>query len=289
MKTPDRGAFLLAAPAHILLAVTITLPALYILWLSLNDSTFGTQLTFVGLSNYFDIFSDPSFWSAARNTFFVVNGIVYVEILLATLIAAVLVSGVPFRALLIAVILVPYAASEVVTVLVWKSLMNPSYGLIGRTLMDMGMGLNWSVSPSDALVLVGIISVWQHLPFSFLLIYAGMMAIPRSLYEAAAIDGAGAIQTFFRVTLPLLVPTILVALIFRFVFAFRLFSEVWLLTGGGPARMTEVLAVYLYRDAYRTGDFGAASATGWLMVVGTLLFASVYLWFMHRSMRNGNV
>lgn len=289
MKTPDRGAFLLAAPAHLLLAITITIPAIYILWLSLNDSTFGTQLTFVGLSNYFDVFADPSFWSAARNTFFVVNGIVYVEILLAVLIAAVLVSGVPFRPMLIAIILVPYAASEVVTVLVWKSLMNPSYGLIGRTLMDLGLGLNWSVSPSDALVLVGIISVWQHLPFSFLLIYAGMMAIPRSLYEAAAIDGAGTIQTFFKVTLPLLVPTVLVAIIFRFVFAFRLFSEVWLLTGGGPARMTEVLAVYLYRDAYRTGDFGAAAATGWLMVVGTLLFASVYLWFMHRGMRNGNV
>jgi multiple sugar transport system permease protein len=289
MKTPDRGAFLLAAPAHLLLAITITLPALYILWLSLNESTFGTQLTFVGLSNYIDVFSDPSFWNAARNTFFVVNGIVYIEILLATLIAAVLVSGVKFRALLIAIILVPYAASEVVTVLVWKSLMNPSYGMIGRTLMDLGMGLNWSVSPTDALVLVGIISIWQHLPFSFLLIYAGMMAIPRSLYEAASIDGAGTIQTFFRVTLPLLVPTILVAIIFRFVFAFRLFSEVWLLTGGGPARMTEVLAVYLYRDAYRTGDFGAAAATGWLMVVGTLLFASIYLWFMHRGMRNGNV
>lgn len=289
MKTPDRGAFLLAAPAHLLLAITITLPALYILWLSLNDSTFGTQLTFVGLSNYFEVFSDPSFWNAARNTFFVVNGIVYIEILLAILVASVLASGVPFRPMLIAVILVPYAASEVVTVLVWKSLMNPSYGLIGRTLMDLGMGLNWSVSPTDALVLVGIISIWQHLPFSFLLIYAGLMAIPKSLYESAAIDGAGTIQTFLRITLPLLVPTILIAVIFRFVFAFRLFSEVWLLTGGGPARMTEVLAVYLYRDAYRTGDFGAAAATGWLMVVGTLLFASVYLWFMHRGMRNGNV
>lgn len=289
MKTPDRGAFLLAAPAHLLLAITITIPAIYILWLSLNESTFGTQLTFVGLSNYIDIFVDASFWNAARNTFFVVNGIVYIEILLAILIAAVVVSGVPFRPLLIAIILVPYAASEVVTVLVWKSLMNPSYGLIGRTLIDLGMGLNWSVSPTDALVLVGIISVWQHLPFSFLLIYAGMTAIPKSLYEAASIDGAGTLQTFFKVTLPLLVPTILVAIIFRFVFAFRLFSEVWLLTGGGPARMTEVLAVYLYRDAYRTGDFGAAAATGWLMVVGTLLFASVYLWFMHRGMRNDNV
>lgn len=288
MKTPDRTAFLLAAPAHVLLAVALTIPAFYIFWLSLNESTFGTQLTFVGLQNYIDVFSDPSFWNAAKNTFVVVNGIVYVEIVLATLIAALMASGVPFRPALIAILLVPYAASEVVTVLVWKALMNPSFGLIGRSMADLGMGLSWSSSPSDALVLVGLISVWQHLPFSFLLIYAGMMAIPQSLYEASAIDGAGRIQTFFMVTLPLLIPTLLVAIIFRFVFAFRLFSEVWLLTGGGPARMTEVLAVYLYRDAYRTGDFGAAATTGWMMVVGTLLFASVYLWFMHRGMRNGN-
>lgn len=289
MKQPNLGAYILAAPVHLLLAVTLTVPGLYIFWLSLNESTYGTGQVFVGFDNYVRIFSDPAFWRASANTFVVVNAIVYVEILLATLIAALFASGIPLRSVVIALVLVPYSVSEVVTVLVWKSLMNPSYGMIGRTLADMGMGLNWSASPVAGLTLVSIISIWQHLPFSVILIYAGMTAVPKSLYEAAEVDGAGRLQSFWRVTLPLLLPTLLIALIFRFVFAFRLFSEVWLLTGGGPARMTEVLGVYLYRDAYREGAFGTAAATGWIMVVGTLLIASLYLWLMQRSMRRGHV
>jgi len=289
VKKPNLGAYILAAPVHILLAMTMTIPAIYIFWLSLNESTYGTGQLFVGLDNYARIFSDPAFWRATSNTFIVVNAIVYLEILLATAIAALLVSGVPFRSLMIALVLVPYSVSEVITVLVWKSLMNPSYGVIGRTIADMGYAMNWSASPVAGLTLVAIISIWQHLPFSVILIYAGMTAIPGSLYEAAEVDGAGRFQSFCRVTLPLLLPTLLIALLFRFAFAFRLFSEVGLLTGGGPARTTEVLGVYLYRDAYRDGAFGTAAATGWIMVVGTLLIASLYLWLMQRSMRNGNV
>jgi multiple sugar transport system permease protein len=287
LKKPNLGAYALAAPVHVLLAITMTIPAIYIFWLSLNESTFGSHQVFVGLDNYARIFADPAFWRASWNTFIVVNSIVYIEILLATLIAALFASGVPLRPLMIALVLVPYSVSEVVTVLVWKSLMNPSYGVIGRTLADMGMAMNWSASPTAGLTLVALISIWQHLPFSVILIYAGMTAIPDSLYEAAEVDGAGRLQAFWRVTLPLLLPTLLVALIFRFIFAFRLFTEVWLLTGGGPARTTEVLGVYLYRDAYRDGAFGTASATGWIMVVGTLLIASLYLWLMQRSMRRG--
>ena len=289
MKQPNLGAYILAAPVHLLLAVTLTVPGLYIFWLSLNESTYGTGQVFVGFDNYVRIFNDPAFWRASTNTFIVVNAIVYVEIFLATLIAALFASGVPLRPVMIALVLVPYSISEVITVLVWKSLMNPSYGVIGRTLADMGLAMNWSASPVAGLTLVSIISIWQHLPFSVILIYAGMTAIPKSLYEAAEVDGAGRLQSFWRVTLPLLLPTLLIALIFRFVFAFRLFSEVWLLTGGGPARMTEVLGVYLYRDAYREGAFGTAAATGWIMVVGTLLIASLYLWLMQRSMRKGHV
>ncbi|MGO4835231.1 carbohydrate ABC transporter permease, partial [Rhizobiaceae sp. 2RAB30] len=124
-----------------------------------------------------------------------------------------------------------------------------------------------------------------HLPFTFLMIYAGLLAIDSSLYEAAQIDGATRWQRFTRITLPLLVPTLLITLIFRLIFAFRMFSEVWLLTKGGPARMSEVLAVYLYQHGFRYGDFGIASATGWMMVLGSLLLASVFLFAMQRSMR----
>ncbi len=113
-------------------------------------------------------------------------------------------------------------------------------------------------------------AIWLHLPFTFVILYAARLAIPIELYEAARIDGATRWQTFRRITLPLLMPAILVAMLFRYIFAFRLFSEVWLLTQGGPARSTEVLAVYLYLEAFRYNDFGAAAATGWLMVLASL-------------------
>jgi multiple sugar transport system permease protein len=267
----------------------IAIPSLWVFWLSLNESSYGTGLTFVGLANYAKIFADAYFWRAALNTFIVVNAVVYVEMALALGLALLFTGGLRYPRTMFAVVLTPYAISEVVSVLSWKILMDPNVGAISRTLEAMGLGqFNWSVSPWQGLALVSIIAIWHNLPFTFLLLYAGVLAIPQSLYEAARVDGAGAWQCFKRITLPLLVPSLLLAVIFRLVFAFRLFSEVWLLTKGGPARLTEVLAVYLYQGAFRYGDFGRAGAAGWIMVVGALLIASVYLWQLQRRMVRQN-
>lgn len=283
---PNLSTWFYLSPLHMLLLAILTIPSLYVLWLSLNQSSYGTSLTWVGLENYRAVFTDTYFWRAALNTFFVVNGVVYVELLLGLALAILFVSGVPLRGVMFACILMPYAISEVVAVLVWKMMMDPNVGAIARVIEDMGFGaVNWSASPAIGLLLVGVINIWTHLPFTFLMIYAGLLAIDTALYEAAHIDGATRWQRFLRITLPLLVPTLLITLIFRLIFAFRMFSEVWLLTKGGPARMSEVLAVYLYQHGFRYGDFGIASATGWLMVIGSLLLASVFLIAMQRGMR----
>ncbi len=288
MKRLDAPAWAMLAPVHLLLAAVITLPSLYVFWLSLNESTYGTGLTFVGLANYREIFADPYFWRATINTLVLVNVIVYAEILLGLALALVFVRGLPAPRFMFAIILMPYAVSEVVGVLAWKILMNPSHGAIGRTLELWGLGMNWSANPVLGLGLVGVISIWHHLPFTFLLLYAGRLAIPSSVYEAARIDGATPWQTFVRITFPLLMPALLITMIFRLVFAFRIFSEVWLLTRGGPARLSEVLAVYLYTGAFRNGEFGAAAATGWIMVAASLLIASFYLYKMHQRMVTDN-
>ena len=285
MRKPTLSAWLLLAPMHLLLAAVIAVPSLWVLWLSLNESSYGTGLSFVGLDNYSKIFADPYFWRAAWNTFIVVNVVVYVEMALALGLALLFAGGLRYPRIMFAIVLVPYAISEVVSVLAWKILMDPGVGAISRTLETMGLGsFNWSVAPWQGLALVSLIAIWHNLPFTFLLLYAGLLAIPRTLYEAAEVDGATAWQRLVKITLPLLVPTLLLAVIFRLVFAFRLFSEVWLLTKGGPARLTEVLAVYLYQGAFRYGDFGKAGAAGWIMVVGALLIASIYLWQMQRRM-----
>jgi multiple sugar transport system permease protein len=289
MRRLNPAALLMLAPTHLLLLAVIALPSLYVFWLSLNESTYGSDLVYVGFDNYVTVLTSPYFWRAALNTLIVVNAIVYIELVIAIGMAALFLGGVRYPKLMFAIVLMPYAISEVVGVLVWKIMLNPGSGVLARSIENMGFGmLNWSISPPLALGVVTLISIWQHLPFTFLLIYAGMLAIPKSLYEASRIDGATSWQEFWRITLPLTVPAILISLIFRFVFAFRLFSEVWLLTAGGPARLTEVLALYLYQSAFRAGDFGTASATGWLMVVGSLLVASIYLLALHRRMLKGN-
>jgi multiple sugar transport system permease protein len=133
------------------------------------------------------------------------------------------------------------------------------------------------------LTLVGLLTIWLHLPFTFVILYAARLAISKDLYEAAWTDGSSRWQLFRHVTLPLLAPAILIAMLFRYIFAFRLFSEVWLMTQGGPARTTEVAAVYLYLEAFRYNSFGTAAATAWIMVLISLLLATGYIWQLKRE------
>ncbi len=271
-------------PAHVLLAVTIALPSLYVLGLSFTTSTYGSVSGFVGFDNYAAMFDDPYFWRALWNTLIVVNVVVYAELALAVGIAAVFADGVPFQRLLIAIVLMPYAVSEVVAVVIWKFMLDPDVGTLARPLAAFGLPeLNWAVDPAAGLALVCLISVWLNLPFSFIVAYAAMKSVPVELYEAADCDGASAWLRFRHVTLPAILPALLVALIFRYIVAFRLFSEVWLLPGGGPARTTEVLAIYLYKQAFTYSDFGRGAAAGWVMVLIAGLFAVAYIGRLNRA------
>ena len=275
----------LLAPAQALLVLLLFLPSLYVFWLSLTRSTYGQSPVWVGLANYATVLADPYFWTATLNTAIVVNAVVLGEFVLALAVAMLFAGWIPWRRVMTAVVLAPYAISEVVAVVIWKYMMEPYQGPVTLALHALGLPtLDWAVEPSHGLALIILLSIWHHLPFTFILLYTALLGIPRELYEAAQVDGAGAWRKFRHITLPLLVPAMLVALVFRYIFAFRIFSEVWLLTGGGPARTTEVLAVYLYRQAFRYSDFGAAAATGWLMLIASLLMGSWYIWQMYRRM-----
>jgi multiple sugar transport system permease protein len=281
-KTP----YVLISPAHLLLLAVIGVPSIYVFWLSLNDSFWGTSLSYVGWTHYQALFSDPHFWKAVTNTVLIVVGVVYSEMLIGLGMASFFVRGVLWKKVMFSAVLVPYAVSPVVAVLTWKNLMDPNIGLIGKTIPLLGFGsFNWSVHPAHGLLLIAIISLWLHIPFTFIMLYAGMLSIPQTYYDAARIDGANGPQLFRFITLPLLAQTMLVCMIFRLVFSFRMFSEAWLLTKGAPARSTEVLAVYLYRNAFNYGKFGLASTTGWIMVVGALLISSFYLYRMHKRIK----
>jgi multiple sugar transport system permease protein len=279
------SAIALVGPVQLMVGGIIFLPAIYVFWLSLNQSSFGQAASFVGLANYAKVLADPYFWRALVNTVIVVAVVVHVELLLGLLMALFFASGIPFRAILLAVVLAPYAVSEVSAVVMWRYLFEPEVGMMSQLLGLFGLPpIEWAVNPNHGLAMVSLLSIWLHLPFSFIIIYAARMSIPGDLYEAGAIDGATGWAAFRRITLPLLMPALLIAALFRYIFAFRLFSEVWLMTGGGPARTTEVLAVYLYLEAFRYNAFGSAAATGWLLVLASLLLALVYLRSLYREM-----
>ena len=275
----------LIAPVQILVGGIIFVPALYVVWLSLNQSSFGQDPVFVGLANYARVLSDGYFWRALLNTVVIVLIVVHAELLIGLGMALLFASGVPARPFLLAAVLAPYAVSEVSAVVMWRFLFDPDVGLASQALAALGLPpLEWAVVPAHGLVMVSLLSVWLHLPFTFVILYAARLALPQDLYEAAEVDGASAWAQFRRITLPLLLPAMLIAMLFRYIFAFRLFSEVWLMTGGGPARQTEVLAVYLYLEAFRYNAFGEAAATGWLVVLASLLLALWYLRRLYREM-----
>ncbi len=279
------GAGWLLAPTHLLVLLVIVVPATYVIWLSLQSSTFGQSASWVGLANYSHVLADPYFWRAMANTIGVVLVVVHVELLLGLLTALLFATRLPCKRLLLAAVLAPYAVSEVSAVVIWRFLFEPEVGPVTLALHALGLpGLEWSVSPLAGLTLVALLSIWLHLPFTFVILYAARLLVPTELHEAARVDGATRLAIFRRVTLPHLWPAILIAMLFRYIFAFRLFSEVWLLTGGGPARSTEVVGVYLYLEAFRYNAFGSAAATGWLMALASLLLASVYLWRLRRGM-----
>jgi multiple sugar transport system permease protein len=270
-------------PTQGLLIVIIALPSLYVLWLSFTESSYGRQAVFIGLENYIAIWNDRYFWRALVNTLIVINVIVYGELILAFAIGSALVKGVPFKRVILAVVLMPYAVSEVVAVVIWKFLLDPDIGALAKALASAGLpDVNWATNSIHGLALVSVISIWLNLPFTLIIIYSAMLAVPDELYESAAIDGANGWQSFRYITLPSVMPAVLVALIFRYIISFRLFSEVWLLTAGGPARTTEVMAIYLYKQSFTYASFGKGSATGWVMVMVSGLIAAAYLHLVYR-------
>jgi multiple sugar transport system permease protein len=272
------------APVYLLVLTLLVLPGLYVLWLSFHASTFGKAPVFNGLTNYVAVLGDPYLWRAMRNTALIIIVVVHAELLLGIALALLFASGLPGRRFMLAAVLAPYAVSEVSAAVVWRYLFDAEAGPVNLALLAMGLPpLEWSLNPNHGLLVISLLSIWLHLPFTFLILYAARLAIPGEMYEAAKVDGARSWQIFRRITLPLLWPAILIAMLFRYIFVFRMFSEVWLMTGGGPARTTEVVGVYLYLEAFRFNAFGVASATGWIMVVLSLLLGAGYLWALRRE------
>jgi multiple sugar transport system permease protein len=269
----QRTAWILLAPALLLLLFVYAYPIARAFWLSLFTKNLGTQLqpVFSGLSNYGRMVGDGRFWQTFGNTAIFTAASVILELLLGLGIALVLNQAFRGRSLVRTAAILPWALPTALIGLAWAWIFNDQFGVVNDILLRLGLiqtGINWLGQPTLAMLAVILADVWKTTPFISILLLAGLQSIPKDLYEAHAIDGASAWQSFTRITLPLLMPQVLIAVLFRFAQAFGIFDLIQVMTGGGPGGATEVVSLYIYSTVMRYLDFGYGAA---LVVVTFLL------------------
>lgn len=285
--------YLLASPAFLLVGLVAVAPIAAALWLSLHRRlpVFGVD-EFVGGWNYLQLWSDDRFWAACRTTLYFTALSVAAELLLGFALALLLdyltneMAGSSRWAQVM--IVVPWAIPTVVSAQIWAWLYQPDYGLLNHLLHRAGLitrAIDWLADPDWAIHAAIVMDVWKTAPFAALLLLAGLKAVPRDLYAAARVDGAGTWQQFRHITLPLLMPVVVIVLIFRTMDAVRVFDAVYVLTGGGPGNSTETLSIYAYKTLFQTLQFGYGStlATAMFLIVGAL--SCLYLLLLRRHLQ----
>jgi len=249
---------------------------------------------FAGLENYAALLTSApssvvSVWIPLENTLTYTVATVTLEFVLGFAVALLLQrqtsrSGLGF---LRTFVIVPLMISDVVIALMWRMLWD-TYGFINYVMNVLGQPSHaWLAEPSTAMAALVLTDVWQNTPFVFLMLTAGLQALPTDLYEVANIDGASPAQSFWHITVPLLTPVIVITLLFRVIFNFRDFTKIYALTAGGPGRSTELLSVNLYQEMFRNFDAGLGSALSWVIVVMTVLMAAVFVRVLWRQTFEG--
>jgi multiple sugar transport system permease protein len=269
----QRTAWIFLLPALLLLLFIFGYPIFRAFWLSLFTQNLGTKLqpVFSGIDNYLRMVGDGRFWQSFSITavFTVIS--VLLELLLGLGIALVLNQRFFGRGIVRTIAIIPWALPTALIGLAWAWIFNDQFGVVNDILLRLGLiktGINWLGEPLLATIAVIFADVWKTTPFISILLLAGLQSISPDLYEAHAIDGATPWQSFRQITLPLLMPQILIAMLFRFAQAFGVFDLITVMTGGGPGGATEVVSLYIYSTIMRYLDFGYGAA---LVVVTFLL------------------
>jgi trehalose/maltose transport system permease protein len=277
-----RSAWLFLAPMLVLLALVAGWPLLRTIWLGLTDAN-TLQLgeaKWVGLDNFlthrdghwYGVLADPVWWHAVKNTLVFTVFSVGIETVLGLGVALVLHRAFPGRGIVRAAILIPWAIPTVVSARIWGWLLNDQYGFINHVLLSLGVvdhPIAWTADPSMLMTSVVLVDVWKTTPFMALLILAALQMLPKECYEAALIDGTHPLKVFWRVTLPLIRPALMVAVIFRAIDALRVFDIIYVLTGANERTMT--MSVYARQQLFEFNQAGYGSA------VSTLLFFLIAL------------
>jgi ABC-type sugar transport system permease subunit len=288
-----RVAWGLVLPALLTILLVALFPLIWTAWESLHLHDLRMPWLgrpFIGLDNYVEAIQDPRMWGALGHTAFFAAASVGLELLLGLWLALALNRAFHGRGLVRAAVLVPWAIPTVVSALLWRFMFEGQSGIVNSLLVGAGVvrePIVWLIHPMAAWVPVILSDVWKTTPFVALLLLAGLQNIDASLYEAARIDGASVWRQFRHVTLPLLKPAILVALIFRTLDAFRVFDLIYALTGGGPGTSTEPIALYTFNSLLQNLQFGYGSALSVIVFVVTFCLALLYIRFLGAELTGG--
>jgi len=290
-----RAAFWFLAPMLMALVFVAAWPLMRTFWFSFTDTTLNDLYggKWIGFDNYLSmrtlssgrivwrgVLADPVWWGAVKNTLYFSLVSVFFETVLGLVVALILNAEFRGRGLLRAAILIPWAIPTIVSARMWGWMLNDQFGIINDILLSFGLiseKIAWTASPETAMLAVLVVDIWKTMPFMALLLLAGLQVIPRDIYEATKIDGVHPVKVFFRVTLPLLRPALMVAVIFRALDALRIFDLVYVLTPNSAA--TKTMSVVSRENMMDFNKFAYGSAQSTLLFAIIAIFVSLYIWF----------
>jgi multiple sugar transport system permease protein len=280
-----RRYWLFILPAGIVVAAVIVFPWVFTLFMSLQDYRVGSKMSFAGLNNYTRMLGDDRFlWSILRTLYFTVLAVICPTVI-GVAAAICFNKRFPMRGVARTVFILPMMATPVAVALVWTMMFHPQLGVLNYLLTSMGLPPStWIYDSNTVIPTLVMVETWQWTPLIMLIVLGGLASLPQDPYEAAALDGASGLQCFRHITLPLVWPFIMVALVLRAVDALKAFDTIFVITGGGPGTSSETLNLYLYQQAFSYYDIGYASA---IVVVFFVLVMLVTLLLMATRRKAG--
>ncbi len=282
-------AYFFIAPALIHLLVFALIPILFAFYISLHKwHLFIPGREFVGFTNYTNIFSnDPVFWNALKNTAVFVALTVPIGIILSLAIASLLNTRIRGTNFFRTIYFLPVVVSTVAISIAWQWTFHLEFGLLNYFLSFFGIQkINWLQSTVGAMLAIVIVTTWKGLGYQIIIFLAGLQGIPQHLYEAAEVDGASRWKRFWRITLPMLRPTLYFLIITSVISSFQVFTVVYMLTQGGPLESTDVVGYHIYKDAFEDYTMGYASAQAFILFAVILVITVIQVKLMSRQYRD---
>jgi multiple sugar transport system permease protein len=279
--------WLFSLPAVLIIAGVIVFPWLFTLYMSTQDWKIGGGPEFVGLQNFAELFRDARFIESMGHTAYFTILAVVLPILFGTAAALVFHREFPFRGLLRTIFVMPMMATPVAVALVWTMMFHPQLGVLNYLLSTVGIGpQNWVYDPGTVIPTLILVEVWHWTPLVMLIVLGGLAGLPREPYESALIDGANSWHMFRHITLPLVWPFIMVAIVIRTIDALKAFDTIFVITQGGPGTASETLNIFLYLQAFQFYKIGYASAVVVIFFVMIIMLSLLLLYARQKSKWN---